>query len=127
MPWRASRSTASSAPGSRKSLNQTSWLPRASGRGGGSASLAGANSARPMRVSATREAAGPPSMPRRPTRSPPRTRSEASARTRRSDLPRLETASERKLIPGEASRQNHTVCAASHSRSRTKICLERAD
>ena len=66
-------------------------------------------------------------MPVNPTRSPPRTSSEASASSKRSARVRLVTAPDLKLILALASRQNHTVCAASHSRSRTKICCDLAD
>jgi len=66
-------------------------------------------------------------MPMKPTRSPPRTRSDASAINNRSARPRLLTAPDLKLILALASRQNQTVWAASHSRSRTKICCDLAD
>src|SRR5579871_2981135 len=114
-------------PSSRKSLNQTSWLPRLKGMGGGSAAPLPENMARPMRVSATREEAGAPSMPTKPTRSPPRTSSEASANKSKSARARLEVAPDLKFMLAEASRQNQTVWAASHSRSRTKMCCDLAD
>ena len=59
--------------------------------------------------------------PGTPTRSPPSTRTSASASPMikaRSSLVSL-ASGERKIIEGERSGQIHTVCAASHSCSRT--------
>src|SRR5262245_54326220 len=59
--------------------------------------------------------------PGTPTRSPPATSSSAKANATISDLSSLESRAslEAKAIDGERSGQIHTVCAASHSCSRT--------
>src|SRR5258706_13801514 len=71
--------------------------------------------------------AGEACMPLNPPRETLRTSSEASPRSKRSERVRLVTAPDLKLILALASRQNHTVWAASHSRSRTKMCCDLAD
>ncbi len=117
-----------SAIGSRKSLNRRHSEKRLSlALGGRLASLVS-----PMSISATRRAAARPVKgcpPMRPTRSPPRARSSASASASTTARLSLETlaSEERNRIDGERSTQSQTVCAASHSRSRTKRWSELAE
>ena len=124
----SSRSEVSST-GSRKSLNRRhseNCLKRA--RGGRLVALA----ASPTRTSATRRDGIPASIrhaAENPTRSPPRVRSSVSASastTARLSLVVFDSR-ERKRMEAERSTQSHTVCAASHSRSRTKRWSELAE
>ncbi len=130
-PARDRRASRLSAPGSRKSPSQTSWRrARWAACGGNSRRLQLADPAGAGRcaVSARREA--PTAVPCRPEtrrarrRAPAATPAPAAADSARSILLTLPEA---KRMPAPPSRQNQTVWAASHSRSRTNRCCDLAD
>ena len=114
--------------GSRKSLNNRHSEKRLSlAWGGRLASLVSPNSTSATRRAAARPVKGRP--PSTPTRSPPRERSSARASARTTQRLSFDTldSDERKRIDAERSTHSQTVCAASHSRSRTKRLSELAE